>query len=390
MILLGRFLKVSQFSPLESSSSLVDIGPSSVDTSVGETIVAPGIGLGLGVTLSKVADTAIGVWAVDTSVGETIVAPGIGLGLSVTLSNVVDTTIAVWAVDTSVGEAIVAPGIRLGFSVTLSKVVVTAIGGVWAVDTSSVGETIAPGIGLGFGITLAKIVTIVWAGVGTSVGVGKTVAVAPGIGLGLSLALSKVKSRVEDRVDSLGGKVGGGSDLLGWGVVWGHGTIGMSNKSVLSVDSRGNHSRGSHNRGNMVDSGNTGVEEGRVRLSLSLGLTLANQVVAGGVENSWLVDNSSGVGQVLDVLLVGSQLGSGLLLLGSEVRGDCARAGVELQTSVDGADNWGNNTTHSWDTGVDQSGVSDGAGAGASKSHNSDKSLHCWLLLGDVAFPNPQ
>merc|ERR1712026_169187 len=221
--------------------------------------------------------TAIGsVWAVDTSVGETIVAPGIGLGLGVTLSNVVDTAIAVWAVDTSVGETIVAPGIRLGFSVTLSKVVVTAIGGVWAVDTS-VGETIvAPGIGLGFGITLAKIVTIVWAGVGTSVGVGKTVAVAPGIRLGLSLALSKVKSRVEDRVDSLGGKVGGGSDLLGWGVVWGHGTIGMSNKSVLGVDSRG-----SHNRGNMVDSSNTGVEEGRVSLSLGLSLTLANQVVAG-------------------------------------------------------------------------------------------------------------
>merc|ERR1719495_2453436 len=354
MILLGRFLKVSQFSPLESSSSLVDIGPSSVDTSVGETVVAPGLGLSLGITLSKVADTAIAVWAVDTSVGEAIVAPGIGLGLSV----------------------------------TLSKVVVTAIGGVWAVDTS-VGETIVdPGIRLGFSVTLAKVVTIVWAGVGTSVGVGKTVAVAPGIGLGLSLALSKVKSRVEDRVDSLGGKVGGGSDLLGWGVVWGHGTIGMSNKSVLGVDSRGNHSRGSHNRGNMVDSGNTGVEEGRV--SLSLGLTLANQVVASGVENSWLVDNSSGVGQVLDVLLVGSQLGSGLLLLSSEVRGDCARAGVELQTSVDGADNWGNNTTHSWDTSVHQSGVSDGAGAGASKSHNSDKSLHCWLLLGDVAFPNPQ
>merc|ERR1712026_125849 len=254
-----------------------------------------------------------------------------------------------------------------------------------------VGETIvAPGIGLGFGITLAKVVTIVWAGVGTSVGVGKTVAVAPGIGLGLSLALSKVKSRVEDRVDSLGGKVGGGSDLLGWGVVWGHGTIGMSNKSVLGVDSRGNHSRGSHNRGNMVDSGNTGVEEGRVSLSLSLSLTLAKQVVAGGVQNSWLVDNSSGVGQVLDVLLVGSQLRSGLLLLGSEVRGDCARAGVELQTSVDGADHWRNNTTQSWDTSVQQSGVSDGAGAGASKSHNSDKSLHCWLLLGDVAFPNPQ
>merc|ERR1712026_179990 len=143
-----------------------------------------------------------------------------------------------------------------------------------------VGETIvAPGIGLGFGITLAKVVTIVWAGVGTSVGVGKTVAVAPGIGLGLSLALSKVKSRVEDRVDSLGGKVGGGSDLLGWGVVWGHGTIGMGNKSVLGVDSRG-----SHNGGNMVDSSNTSVEEGRVSLGLSL--TLANQVVAGGVQNS--------------------------------------------------------------------------------------------------------
>merc|ERR1711973_198336 len=135
MILLGRFLKVSQFSPLESSSSLVDIGPSSVDTSVGETVIAPG--LSLGIALSEVV-TAIG---------------------------------SVWAVDTSVGETIVAPGIRLGFSVTLSKVVVTAIGGVWAVDTS-VGETIvAPGIGLGFGITLAKVVTIVWAGVGTSVGV---------------------------------------------------------------------------------------------------------------------------------------------------------------------------------------------------------------------------
>merc|ERR1712180_60294 len=185
MILLGRFLKVSQFSPLESSSSLVDIGPSSVDTSVGETVVAPG--LSLGIALSEVV-TAIGsVWAVDTSVGETIVAPGIGLGLGVTLAKVVT---IVWAgVCTSVGvgkTVAIAPGIGLGLGVTLSKVADTAIG-VWAVDTS-VGETIvAPGIRLGFGITLAKVVTIVWAGVGTSVGVGKSIAVAPGIGLGLSL-----------------------------------------------------------------------------------------------------------------------------------------------------------------------------------------------------------
>merc|ERR1711931_336934 len=344
--------------------------------------VAPG--LSLSITLSKIVNTTKVVWAVDTSVGEgETIAPGIGLGLGVTLSKVVVTAIGVWAVDTSVGEGeTIAPGIRLGLSVTLSKVVVTTIG-VWAVDTSEGGVTIAPGIGLSLGITLSKVVvtTIVVRGVDTSVSEGETI--APGIGLGLSLALSKVKSRVEDRVDSLGGKVGGSSDLLGWGVVRGHGTIGMSNKSVLGVDSRGRH-----NGGNMVDSDNTGVEEGRVSLGLSL--TLAKQVVAGGVQNSWLVDNSSGVGQVLDVLLVGSQLRSGLLLLGSEVRGDCARAGVELQTSVDGADNWGNNTTQSWDTSVQQSGVSDGAGAGASKSHNSDKSLHCWLLLGDVAFPNPQ
>merc|ERR1719495_1440780 len=122
MILLGRFLKVSQFSPLESSSSLVDIGPSSVDTSVGETVVAPGIGLGLGVTLSKVADTAIGVWAVDTSVGETIVAPGIRLGFGITLAKVVTIVWAGVGTSVGVGETVAHIGIGLGLSLALSKV----------------------------------------------------------------------------------------------------------------------------------------------------------------------------------------------------------------------------------------------------------------------------
>merc|ERR1711963_548447 len=329
MILLGRFLNVLQFSPLEGSSSLVHIGPSSVDTSVetsvGETIV----GLSLSIALSVVVTAKGGVWAVDTSVGkgETI-APGIRLGLSVTLSKVVVTAKGgVWAVSTSIGETIVAPGIRLGFGITLS-VVVTAIGGVWAVDTS-VGETIvAPGIRLGFGTTLSKVVVtakgVVW-GVDTSVSEGETIAPGIRLGLGITLAIEVTK------------------------------TIDVG---ICTVDGWG-----SHNRGNMVNT--MGVEQGRVSLSLGLSLglslrlslTFTNQVVAGGVENSWLVDNSSGVGQMLDVLLISSQFRSSLLLGSCEVRGDCARFGVEFQTSVDGADNWGNNTTNSWDTSVKQSGV---------------------------------
>merc|ERR1711962_215061 len=234
-------------------------------------VIAPGIGLGLGVTLSKVVVTSKGgVWAVETSVGETVAQIGIGLGLSITLSKVVVTAKGgVWAVETSVGETVAQIGIGLGLSITLSKVVVTSKGGVWAVDTAvGVWETVAHiGIGLGLGITLSKVVNttnVVWA-VHTSIGVGETVAHI-GIGLGLSLALSKVKSRVDNRVDSLGSQVGGGSDLLGWGVVWGHGTIGMSDKSVSGVDSGG-----SHNGGNMVDSSNTGVKERRVSLSISCG-----------------------------------------------------------------------------------------------------------------------
>merc|ERR1719474_1116447 len=79
-----------------------------------------------------------------------VIAPGIGLGLSVTLSKVVVTSKGgVWAVDTAVGETVAQIGIGLGLGVTLSKVVVTSKGGVWAVDTA-VGETVAQiGIGLG-------------------------------------------------------------------------------------------------------------------------------------------------------------------------------------------------------------------------------------------------
>merc|ERR1719347_314672 len=113
--------------------------------------------------------------------------------------------------------------------------------------------------------------------IGIAIGacVGVTVADAPGIRLGLSITLAiKISTCVEDRDNSLGSKVGGSSNLLGWSIVGGHSTIRVGHKTTIGVDSWG--SNGGDNTSNMVNTG--GVEEGGVslsgRLGLGLGLTL--------------------------------------------------------------------------------------------------------------------
>jgi len=90
-----------------------------------------------------------------------------------------------------------------------------------------------------------------------------------------------------------------------------------------SVDDRGGDDRG----GQAVGVGDNGLDD----------------LVDDGwdmVDMGQWVDMSS-VGQVLDGLLVGSQLRGSLLLGLGEVRGDCARSWVEFQTGVNRADNWG-------------------------------------------------
>merc|ERR1719420_825149 len=284
------------------------------------------------------------------------------------------------------GIAVHTPGIGLSLSITLSVVVDSAIGVSVSTRVDSGVAVDAPGIGLGLSITLSVVVdSAIGVSVSTSVDTGIAVHI-PSIRLGLSITLAiQVGSSVEDRVDSLGSKVGGSSNLLGWGIVRGHSAIRVGHETTLSIDSWGNN-WGGHNGGNMVNT--SGVQQW-ISLSLSswlsLSLTLAIQV-GSGVD--WVdgLDNMSSVGQVLDGLLVGSQFRGSLLLGLGEVRGDCARSWVEFQTGVDCADNWGNtnNTTDSWVTSIEQSGVSGRGGAGASKSHNCDKSLHfgyCLVML---------
>merc|ERR1719420_2297343 len=199
--------------------------------------------------------------------GIAVHTPGIGLSLSITLSVVVDSAIGV-SVSTRVdsGVAVDTPGIRLGLSITLSVVV-----------DSAIGVSVSTGVDTGIAIH------------------------TPSIRLGLSITLAiQVGSSVEDRVDSLGSKVGGSSNLLGWGIVRRHSAIRVGHETTLSIDSWGNN-WGSHNGGDMVNT--IGVEQSRVSLSLSswlsLSLTLAIQV-GSGVD--WVdgLDNMSSVGQVLD------------------------------------------------------------------------------------------
>jgi len=252
---------------------------------------------------------------------------------------VVDTAIGVSVsagVDT--GITVDTPGIGLGLSITLAvDVVDTAIRVSISTGVDTGIAVNAPGIGFGLSITLAIDVVDTAIGVSISTGVDTGIAVhTPGIGLGLSITLAI------DMVDT---------------------AIGISISTC--VDTR------------------IAVDTPGSWLSLSLALAIQ---VGSGVD--WVdgLDNMSSVGQVLDGLLVGSQFRGSLLLGLGEVRGDCARSWVEFQTGVDRADNWGNtnNTTDSWVTSIEQSGVSGRGGAGASKSHNCDKSLHfgyCLVML---------
>jgi len=132
---------------------------------------------------------------------------------------------------------------------------------------------------------------------------GGVVVVSVKVSLGISLSFGLTLAKVND----VSGVIEGMHNSLG----------------SHSVDDRGGDDRG----GQAVGVGDNGLDD----------------LVDDGwdmVDMGQWVDMSS-VGQVLDGLLVGSQLRGSLLLGLGEVRGDCARSWVEFQTGVNRADNWG-------------------------------------------------
>jgi len=318
-------------------------------------------------------------WDAVSTIDVAVSPVGLGLSLSRTLAIGVATIGGQsWDAVSTIDATVSPVGLGLSLSVTLA-IVVAAIGGQSWDAVSTIDVAVSP-VGLGLSLTLAIDVVSAVASVGQGGDIGRVESRVAPVSLGVSLSLTlaiKVGWVVDGEGDSsLGSKVVGSSNLLGWGVVRGHSTVGVCHQA-----------RG----GNNWDS-RSSVNQGGVGLSLTLAIA-KGKAIAEGRDTSDRVDTGhdvAGQGVLLDLLGMGGNLGVGLLLGIGEVGGDGAGASVVDQTGVLEGD-LGNNTNSNSGGGgsvaqaavEEQLWVSSGAGAsGGGKSQGRcDESLHCCFLV---------